>query len=219
VLNSNTPLFGANPIRQRQRDGMSRFAVSVDRHVGDLETAFSASWLNEDRTVLGARLHDAFGTGGADSLFLDARAAWPVSGNWRIGAAWRHGFTHARTGGLVAPGSRLASNAWSLDMQRSNLFASGDTLALRISQPLRVQSGGLNLDLPVSYSYDTLTATNGISVLNLSPKGREVTGEIAWRGPLWSGAASASLFYRRNPGHYANAPDDRGVAVSWKVGF
>jgi hypothetical protein len=219
VLSGSTPQFDAIPLRQRLRDGVSRFSLAADRRWGDLDAAFAASWLSEDRTVLGARLHDAFGAGGADSLFLDARSAWTFAPGWRLGAAWRQGFTHARSGGLIAPGSRLNSNAWSLDVQRSNLLAAGDTLALRVSQPLRVQSGGLNLDLPVAYSYETLSATNGISVLNLSPYGRELTSELAWRGPLWRGVGSMSLFYRRNPGNNASLPSDKGVAVSWKVRF
>ncbi|MEO6718170.1 MAG: peptidase S8, partial [Novosphingobium sp.] len=205
---------------QRQyRDGMTRFAFAADRNFGALEMGLAASWLAEDRTVLGARFHDSFGKGGADSVFLDAIAAWPFASGWRLGAAWRQGFTRARPGGLIAGGSRLVSNAWSFDVSRSAVFAARDSLALRLAQPLRVQSGGLNFDLPDTYSYDTLTATNGISTVNLSPGGREIDGEIVWHGFLWGGAASASLFYRHNPGHFARLADDKGVAMSWKTGF
>ena len=133
--------------------------------------------------MLGARLHDAFGQAGAGSLFLDVNAAWRPAPDWRLAAAWRQGYTAARAGGLVARGSRLASNAWSIDLARGSVFAPGDSLALRLTQPLRVSSGGLNLELPVAYSYDTLTATNAIQRLTLSPKGREIAGELAWRGP------------------------------------
>ena len=215
VSGAMSPIIGA----RRQRDGVTRFGLSADRRFGEIETALTASWLAEDRTVLGARLHDAFGARGADSLFVDASAAWPFAPGWRLGGAWRQGFTYARASGMVAEGSRLTSNAWSLDLARKDVFASGDSLALRVSQPLRVQSGGLNLELPVAYSYDTLAATNGIRRVNLSPRGREITGEIAWHGALWNGAAAASLFYRRNPGHFASLPDDKGVALSWKTGF
>ena len=215
VSGAMSPIIGA----RRQRDGVTRFGLSADRRFGEIETALTASWLAEDRTVLGARLHDAFGARGADSLFVDASAAWPFAPGWRLGGAWRQGFTYARARGLVAASSRLTSNAWSLDLARKDVFASGDSLALRVSQPLRVQSGGLNLELPVAYSYDTLAATNGIRRVNLSPRGREITGEIAWHGALWNGAAAASLFYRRNPGHFASLPDDKGVALSWKTGF
>ena len=84
---------------------------------------------------------------------------------------------------------------------------------------MRVSSGGLNLSLPTAYDYETLRAANSISALSLAPRGREITGEIAWRGALFNGSASASLFYRRNPGHYAGLPGDKGAAVSWKRAF
>jgi hypothetical protein len=114
---------------------------------------------------------------------------------------------------------RLASNAWSLDIARASMLVDGDSLALRLSQPLRVHSGGLNFDLPVAYSYDTLEATRGRRRLSLRPRGRELSTELAWRGPLWSGSGSASLFYRKDPGHYASLPDDRGVAIGWSMEF
>ena len=213
-----TPYAG-NGFEPRNGQGVTRFSVSADRRFGSLGTALTATWLAEDRTMLGARLHDAFGLRGADSLFVDARAAWSPSPSWRLGAAWRQGFTRARRGGQIAAGSRLATNAWSLDIERSSLFAADDSLALRLSQPLRVQSGGLALDLPVAWDYARLSATNAISTLSLRPSGREFDAELAWRGSLWGGAASASLFWRRSPGHIAAVPADAGAAVSWKTAF
>jgi len=102
---------------------------------------------------------------------------------------------------------------------RAGVFGANDSLALRLSQPLRVESGGLNLQLPVDYSYETLSPVYGIRTLSLSPRGRETSAEIAWRGPLLSGSGSASLFYRRDPGHYASLPDDKGVALRWSTEF
>ncbi len=212
------PLLAASQPRPR-KDGVTRLGLALDRRFGALDTALSASWLSEQRTILGARLHDAFGPRGADSLFLDARAAWAFAPQWRLAGAWRQGFTHARAGGAITAGSKLASTAWSLDLERRALFAASDTLALRVSQPLRVGSGGVRLDLPVAYDYDTLATTNAFTNLSLAPKGRELDAELAWRGPLRGGAASASLFYRRNPGHHAALPADKGVALSWKTEF
>ena len=94
-----------------------------------------------------------------------------------------------------------------------------DSLGLRVSQPLRVERGGLNLTLPVDYDYATLAATYGTRTLSLSPQGREVDSELAWRGLLCGGDAAASLFYRTDPGHFASLPDDKGVAVKWAKRF
>jgi hypothetical protein len=197
----------------------SRLGVAIDRRFGALDAALGASWLNERESVLGARFHRAFGGGGADSLFLDASAGWQVSRQWRLGAAWRSGFTRPRAGGLVSDTSRLVTSAWALDAERRGLFSASDSMAFRLSQPLRVESGGLSLDLPVDWSYATLTPTYGRRVLSLRPSGREVDAELAWRGALWGGTASASLFYRKDPGHYSALPDDQGAGLSWMRQF
>ena len=140
----------------------------------------------------------------------------PAGGAWaeRCGKGSR-----ARLTGLVSAGSRLESRAWALDLTRRGVFARDDTLGLRLSQPLRVESGGLNLLLPQSWSYDSLSATYGIDRIALAPTGRELVGELAWQGHFLGGNGAASLFYRRDPGHYAQVPDDKGAALRWSARF
>ncbi|NBW74324.1 MAG: peptidase S8 [Sphingomonadaceae bacterium] len=197
----------------------SRIGLSLDRRFGDLDAALGASWLIERDSVLGARFHKVFGASGADSLFLDASAGWQVSPGWRLGAAWRSGFTRPHAGGLVMAASRLTSSAWAVDAERTGVFGVNDSLALRIAQPLRVASGGLSLNLPVDYSYTTLSPIYGQRLLSLAPKGREQDVELVWRGGLWNGTALASVYCRKDPGHYTNLPDDRGMAISWNRRF
>jgi hypothetical protein len=204
---------------QRDRSGISDFGLALDRRFGNLDTSLAFDWMREDTTLLGAEFHDAFGLAGADTLFIDAQAGWQFAQNWRLGGALRSGWTVAHGGGAIAHGSRLTSRAWSLDLARSGIFAKGDSLAFRVSQPLRVESGGLNLELPIDYSYATLLPTYGIRTLSLSPQGRELDAELAWSGRLFRGDAAASLFIRKDPGHYAGLPLDKGVALRWSTGF
>ncbi|GAA5048683.1 hypothetical protein GCM10023208_06080 [Erythrobacter westpacificensis] len=204
---------------QRVEEDLASFALSLDRQFGAFDIATSLTWTAEDSTVLGARFHEGFGLAGSDTVFIDTDLGWRFADNWRLGAAYRQGFTRLRSAPLLADGSGLSSNAWSFDLQRSGVFAANDRLALRISQPLRVASGGLDLNLPTSFSYDTLTAEYGVQRLSLSPGGREVTGELAWIGPIWGGSAAASLFLRHEPGHYADAADDVGAALRWSRRF
>ena len=214
------PLYAISALDQRrQREKVQRFGLSLDRNFGAVETAVGASWLAEDRTVLGARLSDWLGTGGADTLFLDASASWWIGSGWRLGGAVRGGLTMPGAGGTVASGGRLISAAWALDASKEGIFAEADSLALRLSQPLRVERGGLRVTLPVAYNYETLTATEGLRTLSLVPKGRELASELVWRGPMWNSAGMVSVFYRRDPGHFASLPDEQGVAVSWLKQF
>jgi hypothetical protein len=204
---------------QRDRSGVSDFGFAFDRRFGNLSASLGLDWMREERTMLGADFHDAFGLSGADTFFLDAQAGWQFAPGWRFGAALRNGWTSAHGGGAVAGGSRLTSRAWSFDLARGGVFARNDSLALRISQPLRVESGGLNLELPIDYSYATLSPTYGVERLTLTPQGRELDAELAWNGRLFMGDAAASLFIRKDPGHYAGLPLDEGVAFRWSTAF
>lgn len=201
---------------ERRQSRFFRFGAALDRRFGPLAANLSASWLSEERSILGAQLSPGLGGGsGADSLFIDIGAGLDLARNWRLGGSLRQGWTHARQVGRVSSGSAFTSSGWSLDFTRHGLFAGNDNLSLRIAQPLRVSSGGLNLALPVDYSYDTLTATTGLRHINLSPSGHEISRELAWR----EGPVTASLYWRSDPGHYAKAPDDYGLALGWATEF
>ena len=201
-----------------QDERVQRIGLALDRRWGSVDAALGGSWLREDRTVLGARFHDSLGRGGADSAFVDVRAGWSLRPDVRLGASWRGGYTSPRSGGAIV-GGRLLSQAFAVDLEKLGVFAHGDRVALRITQPLRVESGGVKLNLPVGYDYATLSPAFATSTFALTPSGRELIGELAWRGTLWGGDAGASVFYRKDPGHIAGLPDDKGIAVKWGRGF
>ncbi|MFZ1743781.1 MAG: S8 family peptidase, partial [Pontixanthobacter sp.] len=208
-----------NLSRRREQGTTNTMSLSVDRAVGAFSMAGGASWLQERDTILGAMFHDSFGTSGAETLFIDAAVNTRIANDWRLGGAFRQGFTRARRSGLVAAGSNFQSRAWSLDLSRSNAFKRGDSFGLRMSQPLKIENGGLIFLLPTSYDYATETAVLTENRVLLAPKGRELLGELAWTGTLWGGNAAASLFYRRQPGHLTAAPSEAGAAVKWSKGL
>lgn len=193
----------------------NRFSLVADRDFGALRGAMGLTWLRESDTMLGARFHDGLVAGGADSLFVDVNGQWHIGGGWQLASALRGGMTWAHSGLAAASGGRLITSAWSLDLAHDGLFDEADSIGLRLSQPLRVESGGLALNLPVSYSYSTLQPAMATETLSLSPHSREIDTELMWRGALQNGTAMVSLFYRKNPGHFAAMPDDKGMAASW----
>lgn len=208
----------AMPGGPRERLAYRSFSLTADRRIAGFDATLGVNWLSEDASVLGARFA-AFGVRGADTLFLDAAAGVDFAPDWRASAMWRQGWTRLRQAGLVAPGSSLTTNGWSLDVTRAGTFVDGDSFGFRLSQPLRVNGGGIGITLPVAYDYATLLPSYGTRFIALAPSGREIDAEMAWRGPLWGGNASASVFYRTDPGHYSALPDDKGVAVKWRKEF
>ncbi|KPL68538.1 hypothetical protein SZ64_10735 [Erythrobacter sp. SG61-1L] len=219
VMSGNSLWLTEDVTGSRTRDAMHSFSITADRQWGGLQAALGLEWMQESRTVLGGRFHDAFGGGGANTLFLDASAGWEFAPRWKLFGSVRNGWTYANSSSVIENGSVIQSRAWSIDIQRRGVFSQSDSLGLRVAQPMRVESGGLKLSLPVSYDYDTESATFGTVPLSLAPDGREILGELAWHGPLWGGGASASVYYRRDPGHYESMPDDQGVALRWSKGF
>ncbi len=213
-------LVRPDPLRERREDWMTQIGFALDGGQGGaFDWRLGLGLMREERTVLGARFADALGGGGATTATVSPGLGWRFGKGWALGATGSLGFTRIDSGAVATGGSRLVSSSWSVDLSREGVLAGGDRLALRVSQPLRVERGGLELNLPVAWDYATQSATFARVPLSLAPKGRELDAELAWATALWGGDASASVFFRREPGHFVGAPDDGGVAVRWSRGF
>ncbi len=218
----NDALFGV-----RERRPAATFGLAADRSWRGFDASIGVSWLAEEGTLLGGHFNSAFGLTGADSVFFDGQFARQIGANWRIGAAYRAGFTQPRgvksagtlNGVGIGEGSQIRTEGWSFDVTRRGAIFAGDTIGLRISQPLRVSGGGINFDLPVAYDYASKNAILGRQTLSLRPAGREIMSELNWSGQMPFGTVSASVFYRSEPGHFQNAPDDIGALITLRATF
>lgn len=195
-----------------------RLSLGADRQLGRLALGGRLTRLEEADTVLGARFSPLIGNG-ATSWFADASARLAIARNWEIGALWRQGWTRVAAGGARERSDALRANAWSFDVTRDRLLSGADSLSLRIAQPLRISKGGLNLTLPTGYDYATQTATFGVSRINLAPEGRELDLEAAYSLPFAGGSLGTNLYWRKDPGNIAAAPNDIGGAVRVSFGF
>ncbi|MDR7058084.1 MULTISPECIES: S8 family peptidase [unclassified Sphingopyxis] len=195
-----------------------RVGAAWDARFGPVRTALGASWLRESDSLLGARLGPMFGAGGATSLVGDASFILDVRDDWKVAAAWRQMWTRPDSQGLIA-GGVLWSTAFSFDIAKANLMRPGDRVALRFAQPLRVARGGIDLMLPVAHDYATGRTDFGRRSYNLAPTGRELVVEASYALSLFGGELIANSWWRRDPGHIAAMPDDRGAALRFTMGF
>lgn len=193
------------------RSPYALMSLGADRRFGAGRIAGGITRLTEDRTLLGARFGSLFGASGSASWFADLRTGWTF-GTWSLTATARQGWT-------AMAGNTIRSNAFSFDLAKAGLLDRGDQFALRIAQPLRVASGGLTLRLPVGYAYETGVVTYADQRLNLAPTGREIDVEASYARMLLGGRMDANLFWRRDPGNFAAAPNDLGGALRWRTGF
>jgi hypothetical protein len=189
-------------------------SLAVDRNFGKTWVSAGISNLNEKQTLLGGRMGNALGGGGANSLFLDLEARRELGDGWSETLSGRRGWTSFA-------GGQFQTGAYGFDATKIGLLGAGDRLGFRLSQPLRIERGGLGLMLPTAYDYGTQTATNSLVKYSLSPTGREVDAELSYGSNVLgdSGWIGGNLFMRRQPGHFATADNDYGAAIRFTLGF
>ena len=217
VLSPGTPLSAGHA--GYRRSAYDKVTIGLDKRFGGLATTLSATSLTERDTLLGARFDGGLGAARATTRFLDASARWNSRDGWTLGLTMRRGWTDARLrGGFIGTGT-LVTDAYAADIGRAGVFG-GDSIGLRIAQPLRVAGGGIAYVLPTNYDYATQRVdayTN--QFLNLSPTGREVDMEARYRILIPGGDLQTNLFWRRNPGNIASIAADYGIALRYGVGF
>jgi hypothetical protein len=199
--------------------GYSLSGVTLDRRFGRARVSIGASRLDEAGTTLGGRFSSAFASGGATSAFLDAGTSFDLGRGWSAAGSYRRGWTRMAASGALVDQGRLSTDAWAFDLARQDAFASGDVLAFRMTQPLRVRSGGFDLSVPVSYDYSTGAVGYEQRAFNLAPTGRELDYELAYSRQAFGGRLGANLFLRSDPGHIEAADTDLGAAVRFTLGF
>lgn len=200
------------------RSNYARAGVALDGAAGPVAGTFGVTRLSERDTLLGARLGAALGAPAGRSWFGDARLRFERDG-WTAGASFRRGRTRARVTGLDGKGL-LRSEAYAVDLGRRSLWMGDDLLAFRVAQPLRVTGGGLDLQLPTDWDYGSSSVSGWKTQrLPLVPRGREVDAEVRYALPIGPGLAETSLYWRREPSHRADLPNDIGSLVRYGFRF
>jgi hypothetical protein len=205
--------------RSLSQPGYGIASFTLDRKVGPARLTLGATRLEEKETILGGRLPSAYTTGGSTSWFADAGASVGLGKGWSAQGSYRRGWTAIESSGGMAERGRLSTDAWAFDISKHDAFRSGDSLAIRLMQPLRVRSGGFDFSMPVSYDYADGSVGYETRFFNLAPTGREIDLEAAYATRLWGGSLTANAFVRREPGHIEAADDDYGAAIRFTLGF
>src|SRR3546814_2033048 len=76
-----------------------------------------------------------------------------------------------------------------------------------VSQPLRVEGGGLKLAVPVAYDYLTGSVSTEARQMALSPSGREIDVEASYGFSLGGGRMDANAYWRKDLGHIARSEE------------
>jgi hypothetical protein len=194
----------------------TQMSVRARHALGRLTLGLGVASLDEQGTVLGARLAAAMGRSGAITRYVDAEARLALTTRWSLGAQWRSGWTRTAAASVLQH-SGLESRSAAADLS----YDAGDhRFGLRVAMPPRVTGGGLNLVLPTSYDYTTGAIGYSSSLVALTPRGQERDVEATWgfRAPGGSWL-DTNLYWRKQPANLAEAPDDFGTALRYSLTF
>jgi hypothetical protein len=179
-------------------------AVRLDHETGRAQLGFELGTLVEKGGVLGT-----LGAGGlklseqAASVWATATAETALDARWSLkgsltlaGAGAQH-----PDSSLVASLGPVYATSFTFGLAGKNVFARGDALAFAIGQPLRVEQAAVTLMTGDGRDWTTGEVIMGPVRSSLTPSGRELDLETAYRFALADWDLVTSVAYRFDANH------------------
>ena len=209
-------MHGAPQFDHFQNPGGARgLGALFDFRPNNTSLSLQAGAVREADGFLGARAQGNFGEISADTAFAGIGGDWAAMQNWRLLASAYLGHTKADTGdGMLRAADDIVSSAFSLGLARAGLARRGDWLGLRLSQPLRAESGAAHLRIPAGRTKyrEVLHRQHKVE---LTPSGRNLQVEAEYRVPFAGGNLRAGIGFDR----HANHDRARDLETFLRLGF
>ncbi len=212
--------YGAGANTQAAQSSFMQASIAFK--AAGVDWGVATSLLTEDETVLGGYTSGSYLKGAyGRTAFTTLTASYSLDA-WRMDFAYTHA---ALDRGALASGLELKgvkANAMSFTLSGPAGWRGGDLLGLRIGQPLRASSGGVEAFLPVGRTFEG-EIIRAQQRLGIEPEGRELDLELGYTTPLpeikiGQGAdLRVNAFYVRQPGNMRNAEDALGAAVQFTL--
>ncbi len=182
--------------------------------------AVQAGWLAEPQGPVGSRSRGAFGALGGDTVMAGFSAHRRLNGRWSLLASAHAGLSRAGSSGhgMVEDVSALWTGAFALGLVGKGVDRAGGKLALRLSQPLRVEGGEARLSWVSGRLPDGSVWVERAS-LDLEPSGRQIDLELIWSRPLAvAGQAHLAAVASRDAGH-VRGEHEAILLMRWRRAF
>ncbi len=172
--------------------------------LADSGLSLQAGWMSEANGAVGSRPDGAFGEFHTGTILTGLSASRRLSGSWTVLGSAHAGVhrTDSRRRGIVRGISGLWSGAFAVGVVGRDVARSGDRLAFRLSQPLRVETGRVELRWASGRSPDGQVELERAD-LGLEPSGRQLDLEVAYSRPWAGGRAHMAAIASRDAGHVA----------------
>ena len=198
------------------RDSFGFASRQSKRKKGKAAISFTTGAMIEPQSLLGSTSHGAFGTMSAGTFLTGIEAERPC-GTWSCKAAGSLGVSLMRpAGGMIQSSTPTFASSFSL--QALKVTPEYD-LYVELSQPLRVESGSVEVAYPSARTPDRKILTESFKAA-LSPDGRQIDFQAGVILPLSKNSnLGAQAWISHNPGHVRHSPPIVGAAIAYRSNF
>jgi hypothetical protein len=118
--------------------------------------------------------------------------------------------------GMINSITDIQSSAFGMGFLKQSIFNSGDELLLSIDQPMRTESGEMNLRVPVYRTKERSVLFNSFG-FTLRPSGREVHSKARYMSSYKNIGLSLTLGYKSDPYHIKSMEDYWYTALGFSI--
>ena len=181
--------------------------------LADSGLSLQAGWMWEANGAVGSRPDGAFGKFRTRTILTGLSASRRLSGSWTVLGSAHAGVhrTDNRRQGIVRGVSGLWSSAFAVGVIGQDVARSGDQLAFRLSQPLRIEAGRAQLRWVSGRSPNGQVELEQAD-LGLRPSGRQLDLEVAYARPWAGGRVHMAAIASHDAGHVGGEQEISVVA-------
>jgi len=118
--------------------------------------------------------------------------------------------------GMINSITDIQSSAFGMGFLKQSIFNPGDEILLSIDQPMRTESGAINLRVPVYRTKERSVLFNSFG-FTLRPSGREVHSKARYMSSYKNIGLSLTLGYKSDPYHIKSMQDYWYTALGFSI--
>ena len=120
--------------------------------------------------------------------------------------------------GMIQSLSNLYSSAFGIGFLKSSIFTTGDSFLITIDQPIRLESGNMQLNIPTYRTKEKNVLFNSVN-FNLDPSGREIHSRAQYFSYYQNIGFTLTLGYKSDPYHIKFMDDYLYASLGFNINF
>ena len=202
VMGEGTSLNADGTLPYQQQTSRPRAFAGMMEYAPHKNLMFQMGALQEESTLLASQGSGLFDIEGGATAFVGVQAKQPISDNWQALFSGYGGRTQLAGSQGIVSGLDVVTTSFDVGLLGSHVLEQGDHLLFRAGQPMRVESGSLDLSY-VSYRDGNRGVVSGTQSFDVAPSMRSVEFGVGYGVPVGErqGHIRFAIDYVMNPGH------------------